>query len=457
MMKRASILFVWLHILALSNYGQDLSSGPGNWKYNTVAHRILQIEELAFQQSQVDYEEMYAVLDSLIDLAGEKIDLIQKEELPDREKALGIMEAIDRSLWEMDFIICIKTSFLFQALRRTRLPQDKSKIVFYEETELRPGDSSVYYGASLNRTAYPQVTIMSAEKRAEFLKDSQRSYRLFDCDLGGYIYLGIGEALDLPIYLVEVPGHFFVRYEYGNGEYLNWDNNSAREYTNDDYRNGYCASSKKSFDRATEEECFYLRSLNRAEAIALHTSFIVRDRLVRGNPELARAILEYVAEINPTSTYAHPRLAEGYNTYGYTKTMLGEESAAVPFLKKAVGYAPGHGRALDNLGFALIRTGDSEGGKVYLDSALNSGTNLPAYSIRNLGAYHFASGKLGKAKRTYKKAIRLEKKEPVDLAEFLIGEVLLEKGRNRRAKKFLTISAGKGELPGKKLLRAIED
>ena len=455
-MKRAFFLFSLMQLLALFIYGQDLSSGPSSWKYNTVAHRLLQVEELAFQQSGADYGGMYAVLDSVIDLAGDKISLIREEGLADREEALRIMEAIDRALWELDFIICIKTSFLSEALRRTRLPQDKSGIHFYEETEARPGDSSVYYGASLNRTAYPQVTLMSAEKKAEFLANPQRHYHLFDCDLGGYIYLGVGEALGLPIYLVEVPGHFFVRYEYGNGDYLNWDNNSAREYTNDDYRQGYCASSKKSFDQATEEECFYLRSLNRAEATALHTSFIVRDRLVRSNPDLALGILEYVGEINPASTYANPRLAEGYNTYGYTKTLLGQEKLAVSFFEKAIAYAPLHGRALDNLGFALIRTGDPEGGKAYLDSASFSGTNLPVYSLRNLGAYYFATGKIGKAKRTYKKAIRMEKKETVDLAEYLIAEVLLARGRERRAKKYLQISAERGEVRGKRRLEDLE-
>ena len=156
---------------------------------------------------------MYAVLDSVIDKAAQKITpLKQNKELPEREVALSILKAIDSSLWEMDFIVCIKTHFLHQSLRKTQLPLNKSKLHFWSGQDTVSESGSNFYGASLNASAYPQVTLMSGPKKDEFLSEPQSSYHLIDCDLAAYIYLGVAEALDLPIYMVEVPGHFFVRY-----------------------------------------------------------------------------------------------------------------------------------------------------------------------------------------------------------------------------------------------------
>ncbi len=449
---------------------KTLASVPAACKYNTVAHRLLQIEALAFDLPQAKYTRMYAVLDSVIDRAVHAIEAIQtqgtiqpkveiqtqekiqpkgkiqpQEATTEREKARLILQAIDQSLWEMDFIVCIKTHFLHQALAKKKLPLPKTKLHYWAKEDARLQDSTLYYGASLNATAYPQVTLMSEEKMAEFLTDPKSAYHLIDCDLTAYIYLAVAEVLDLPIYLIEVPGHFFVRYEFSETDYLNWDNNTAKEYTDDEFRSGLSPSTSKSFSKEEEEERQYLQSLSREEATALHTSYIVGDRMIQSDPVLALEILEYAAEINPESHYAHPRISWEYNSYGYAKTMEGDHPASIPHFSKALELHPENGQANDNMGFALIQTGEPEKGKVYLEKATATGTNLKPYALRNWGAYYAATGKQRKAKRHYRKAMRRSKTDPVDLLELQYANLLMEKGRDRKANKYLGIAAERGE------------
>lgn len=460
-MKRYLVIFLFLLSFSPWLPAQQLSSVPPTCKYNTVAHRLLQIEELAFKQTELDYGEMYGVLDSLIEKATEEIKTIQASSSLDqthtseREKAKQIFMAIDRALWEMDFILCIKTHYLHQALEKRRLPLDKSSLHFWSEAYAQPQESAMYFGASLNATAYPQTTLMSKEKKDKFLADPQTQYRLIDCDLAAYIYLAVGEVLDLPIYLVEVPGHFFVRYEFSDQTHLNWDNNSVREFSDDDYRNGLIPSAKKPFNPEEEVNNHYLVSLTREEAIALHTSFIVGGRMIQTNPDLALKVLGYVDEINPESQYADPLVAEGYNAYGYAKTLDGNNSEAIPYFSKALVRHPEHGRAYDNLGFAMIQNGSVEEGLICLEKAESCGNNLKAYSLRNYGVYYAALGKQRKAKKQYKKALKLSKDDPTDLLEFQFATLLLEKGKTKRAEKYLQIAADRGEKLALKRLKEL--
>ena len=72
--------------------------------------------------------------------------------------------------------------------------------------------------------------------------------RSLDCDTGSFIYLSIADYLELPVRMVEVevPGdpsgrgfgdHNFVRWDLGEGRYVDWDVNSERRRMGD-VRNG---------------------------------------------------------------------------------------------------------------------------------------------------------------------------------------------------------------------------
>ncbi len=62
-------------------------------------------------------------------------------------------------------------------------------------------------------------------RRAHALAHSGELFSHVDCDLGSLIYLSIAEAFGLPIRMVEVPQHNFVRWHFSETSYLNWDTN----------------------------------------------------------------------------------------------------------------------------------------------------------------------------------------------------------------------------------------
>lgn len=47
--------------------------------------------------------------------------------------------------------------------------------------------------------------------------------RLIDCDLYCFIYLGIAEMNGLPLTMIELPAHNFIRWNFKDGQYINWE------------------------------------------------------------------------------------------------------------------------------------------------------------------------------------------------------------------------------------------
>ena len=58
--------------------------------------------------------------------------------------------------------------------------------------------------------------------------EARSRIRRFDCDTGSFIYLSIAEELDLPLTLVEIPDHNFVRWRLPDGGHLDWDTNDRK-------------------------------------------------------------------------------------------------------------------------------------------------------------------------------------------------------------------------------------
>lgn len=57
-----------------------------------------------------------------------------------------------------------------------------------------------------------------------------------DCDLGSLLYLSLGEKLGIPICMVEIPDHNFVRWRLSDSLHLNWDTNYGfNKFTDNEY------------------------------------------------------------------------------------------------------------------------------------------------------------------------------------------------------------------------------
>jgi tetratricopeptide (TPR) repeat protein len=179
-------------------------------RYKTIAHQILSIEA----ETKNVTDDMYRLLDSLIDEAKAAIKL---QPIPsDSEGAAvyvkSVFEQIDRLLLKHNFLYPKSNKDCWTLLLSDGLTPQNLDPAFLDE---------------LLRQA-------SNTRRAPYVDRSVPFY-LVDCDTASYLYMGIGEALKLPVSLVELPEHNFVRWSLGNNSYVNWETVYGVSLPDDNY------------------------------------------------------------------------------------------------------------------------------------------------------------------------------------------------------------------------------
>lgn len=138
--------------------------------------------------------------------------------------------------------------------------------------------------------------------------------------------------------------------------------------------------------------------------------------------------------------------ADVYNNMGYYYMRTRDYQQGISNFRKALALGTEYGFANDNLGYALIMTGELEEGKPYLEKALQTGNNDMAYTFRNFALYHQRKKEPGLAEEFFQKAFA--QNTPVDLLEYHYAEFLLEQGDHENAKLFFLKSAQKKEEEG---------
>jgi tetratricopeptide (TPR) repeat protein len=211
-------------------------------KYDTYAHQLLHAEENVLFQYYNRQEEMYdreyALLDDIIDSSIVALTPIINQNLPEEEKALKVFDLIDSTLTSFNFIVCVYTSFIHEGLYPKKLPEFDSITCIIEWTD---------------------------ERRAHYELNKDSKFHRMDCDISSYIYLSIGEIMSLPIKMVNVPNHAFVRWEFENGEYVNWDTNSAKSFLDEEYKEGNLNCCEVKLTDEEIENCSFLKSWDASE------------------------------------------------------------------------------------------------------------------------------------------------------------------------------------------------
>ena len=138
--------------------------------------------------------------------------------------------------------------------------------------------------------------------------------------------------------------------------------------------------------------------------------------------------------------------ADAYNNMGYYYLRIKDYPRGIASFQKALDLGPEYGFANDNLGYALIMTGELEEGVSYVKKAMETGNNDPAYTYRNFALYHQRKKNFDVAEEFFQKAI--EQNTPVDLLEYHYGEFLLEQGDMAKAEEYFRKSAEKKEEEG---------
>ena len=177
-----------------------------------------------------------------------------------------------------------------------------------------------------------------------------------DCDITSYLYLAIGEELNLPLRGVTAPEHFFVRWHYTDENYIDWETTSGM-LTNDEHYARVFHVSPDSITRG-----IYLKSLSREELIGKHYGNIATEILLQGQYDKALLFLEKALENYPQE------IGSIANT-GVALEYLGHLPEALDNYLRALVLDPNNQKIHANLGKCLRRMGRKAEAEEHLRTA----------------------------------------------------------------------------------------
>lgn len=274
-------------------------------KYHTVTHELLETEQSLSEASGSEYYMMYKLLDDIIDSSRSKIKPIFLDtSLNNREKAIAVLQAINATLKNQGFELYIHTYTLTEMLTKKNV----------------------------------------------------------DCDTGSMLYIMVAQVLNLPIYMVEVPEHNFVRYYYSDAEYLNWDTNVALRfqtspiYTDTQYMQGESATSSNMFDIDEAVTNNYLQSMSIEDDRAYFNSLVLSLSDLKTIE--TRRVLENSLEFRPFSHLSKNNLAWFLLTVKEYANDKNDNLLALKLATEAVSALEDSKAYNDTMGCACAANGD---------------------------------------------------------------------------------------------------
>lgn len=285
-------------------------------QYATICHTILEREAVADPVT----DDMFRLLDQLISEA----------QLRNLSAHATKKEAID-ALHEIDKLL-IAHGFIYPPVGRTPLLRDG----------LTPYD--------IDETGLAEIRQSSHNKRRStyFSTHSTGPFRSVDCDIASFLYLGIADALELPLFLVEAPEHNFVRWYFSDETYLNWETMDGEMRTDADYKRDYIISEE------LIQGGVYLSKMTREDTLG-YCHFIVGVALEQ-KKQWKQALKEYLL-----ATHLYSRSASPWNNIAWVMVTARDSSVrngkeALKFALKATNINRSANN-LDTLGCAYAEAG----------------------------------------------------------------------------------------------------
>jgi len=172
--------------------------------------------------------------------------------------------------------------------------------------------------------------------------ESKRGY----CMNLSLLYLIVGDRLNLPLYGVGLPNHFFVRYDSGS-DHINIESTELGTSLPDSfYENKFGLK----FDAKTP---FFTHNLNKKQTLGAYLSNVGMVYYKNSRPQKAIFYLQPATKINPLSIEAHNNLA---NIYAET----GQKELAIDQYQKALVADPNSLPTLFNLGLTYVDLGNRD-------------------------------------------------------------------------------------------------
>ncbi len=162
---------------------------------------------------------------------------------------------------------------------------------------------------------------------------------------GGYclslsiLYLSLAERLDLPLYGVVVPGHFFVRYDDGRVRF-NIETTSKGGSAPDEH---YI----EKFNVPVGSNGIYMKNLNKIQTLGCFFNNLGNSYNDVGNIDSALLALERAVQINPTLSESRTNLGSIYLKKGYVVDAINQ-------YREALKINPNDAKTHNNLGNAYM-------------------------------------------------------------------------------------------------------
>lgn len=299
--------------------------------YSTLAHDLLKLETVVLsseEKSTFNIEKKTNYLNQLLSACEKRIGIQQQANQYSEEKAKFVLLQIDSVLAEQGYFTCIKVEYLSQTL--TRSP--KSNL----ECALQTGNNY----------------------RKQCLQKFDSIYKV-DCDIGSFLYLSIAQVLQLPLKLIEVPKHNFVRWEFENGRYLNWDVNAIASFSDEAYRLGRTPASYIAFDLVQENQFGYLKSKSDSETLGYYCFVLGRNYKRTRNYEQASRYYKLAIELQPQ--HPLPKMCMAYLlTFHQEVKNKADLFYANQLAQEAVGCCPNEPVYIETLACTYARLGNYE-------------------------------------------------------------------------------------------------
>lgn len=409
------ICFLFLSVTTLPQaYGQTHYSGKNNKKayynpkYQTIAHRVLKLE------SESGTEPNYMLLDEITDEVRARIKLKQSYS---KNEAVNILWTIDNTLLKRNFLYNGKTRLLSEALRPRKL--DKKTIQHIKESD--PGNPGIDFK---NRETLNRIILPGHKHKTHALTHIHENFYFAECKTFSLIYLGIADAMKLPVNMVLAPSHVFVRWHFGRDRYINWETTSGIVTDDDFIRRSHDIS------EISVRSGVYLKSLSRTESMGLAYYMLGNSD---ANPDRKIKYFTKTLQLNPMHSRAwynrstiwynkgmfdralsdfdraillEPNHSNAFNNRGNVWHEKGDLTRALADYSKAIELNPGYSRAFNNRCAVWYRKGRLDRALADCNKAIQSD---PGYSgaYNNRGNIWYEKGDLNRALADYDKAIQL--------------------------------------------------
>jgi tetratricopeptide (TPR) repeat protein len=289
------VLLIDIHPKTLGASSDGSNSHTYQRKFNTIAHRFLDMESSVNDVGDDEYKLLDEFFDSILTAVPEPL---RTSAASDPAAALQVLAIVDGALASHNFV----------------LPPDGSETTMGSAFEPRH-----LTAAEVNLA---QLKSVDEKRQVAMNTNAGGSFYYMDCNTTAVIYLAVAQLLKLPLSLVDVPGHFFLRWS-ATGRSFNWDPQLARDLTNREY------ISRAHIPSNLVAQQYYLTSLDNDQVLGIWHGVVGNLYASRGAYDKALQEYRKAVEMYSTSLRAMNNLAWFLSTCPDVKYRNGHEAAQI--------------------------------------------------------------------------------------------------------------------------------